>query len=252
MMKYAAITSMNRDYYDKIGRNMLRSYKANWDGILPLYVYNEDGFQVKVKTIHTMGWNLSDEYEKFQVRHDNKRVRQFSKKGYSIIHAMEWLKTERLMWIDADCMITTPIPRQMLELIAPADTLSTHFGVYHKWPSDDDPDRISFSCETGFFVLNKKHPMFPRFKEVYTNLYNNDEGLKLRRFYDGEVYGETVRILEAEGAKMLDLNPGQHKTPMSRSVMAPYLQHFKSSLKNRIDQTEFSAAFDALNLEDDD
>jgi hypothetical protein len=85
--------------------------------------------------------------------------------------------------------------------------------------------------------------MFERFKEVYMDLYNNDGGLRLRRFYDGEVYGETVRILEQEGAKMLDLNPGGHKTPMSRSVMAPYMQHFKSSLKNRIDQSAFEEEF---------
>jgi len=243
MLKYAAITSMNKTYYDNIGRNMLRSYKAHWNEILPLYVYNEDGFEIKVKTVHSMGWNLPEDYKKFQVRHDNRRIQQFSKKAYSVLHAMEWLKTERLMWIDADCMITRPIPRQMLELVAPADVLSTHFGVYHDWPSDEDPNRVSFSCETGFFVLNKKHPMFERFKEVYADLYNNDGGLRLRRFYDGEVYGETVRILEQEGAKMLDLNPGGHKTPMSRSVMSPYLQHFKSSLKNRIDQSAFEVEF---------
>ena len=34
---------------------------------------------------------------------------------------------------------------------------------------------------------------------------------------------------------MRDLNPGKHKTPISRSVIAPYLAHYKAGLKDSID-----------------
>jgi hypothetical protein len=34
---------------------------------------------------------------------------------------------------------------------------------------------------------------------------------------------------------MINLNPGKHKTPISRSVLAPYLTHYKASLKETAD-----------------
>ena len=88
MLKYAAITSMNKTYYDNIGRNMLRSYKTHWDGILPLYVYNEDGFEVKVKTVHTMGWNLSEDYKSFKLDTIIEEYNSFQKKH--IVFYTQW------------------------------------------------------------------------------------------------------------------------------------------------------------------
>jgi hypothetical protein len=42
--------------------------------------------------------------------------------------------------------------------------------------------------------------------------------------------------METTGAKMLELNPGQrHKTPIPRSVMAPYIMHYKAGAKDPFD-----------------
>jgi hypothetical protein len=49
------------------------------------------------------------------------------------------------------------------------------------------------------------------------------------------VYGKTVEIMLNKGYKMLNLNPGKHKTPISRSVISPYLSHFKAGLKESVD-----------------
>jgi hypothetical protein len=237
-MKYVAITSMNQKYYDHCGRAMLRSYKKYWSHILPLYVYNEDDFAVKVKIVETLGWNLGEAYEQFQSRHSNDKVKTFAKKGFPIINAMESISAsaERIIWLDADVIVQAEIPQQLLDLIAPDDVLSSHFSVWH------EKDSIMYnSCETGFFILNTKHAGYKDFCDAYKDIYHNDRTDGLRRFYDGEVYGKTVELMEAEGYKMLNLNPGRHKTPISRSVLSPYITHFKAGLKDAVDFSKFDA-----------
>jgi len=230
MKKYAAITSMDRKYYDHCGRAMLRSYKQHWSTLFPLYVYNEDDFQIKVKTVTPFGWNLGQEYVNFQNRHSNSRVKTFAKKAFPIIDAMQNIDCERLIWLDADTIIKAQMPTQLFDLITPDDVLSTHFSVWHT------KDEIEYhSCETGFFILNTKHAGYKDFYNTYRDIYYNDKTQGLRRFYDGEVYGKTVELMEEKGHKMLNLNPARHKTPMSRSVISPYITHYKAGLKDRQD-----------------
>ncbi len=236
MTKYTAITSMDEKYYNHCGRSMLRSYKKYWSHLMPMYVYNENDFTVKVNTVKSVGWNLGEAYDNFQSRHTNERVKTFAKKGFPIINAMETLSTntERLIWIDADVIIRAIIPQQLLDLISPDDTLSTHFSVWH------EKDSVTYhSCETGFFILNTTHPGYKEFCDTYKDIYHNDRIEGLRRFYDGEVYGKTVELMEAKGHKMLNLNPGRHKTPISRSVLTPYITHYKAGLKDNVDFSKF-------------
>jgi len=229
-MNFAAITSMNRAYYDHVGRAMLRSYKHGWSAHTPMHVYNEGDFEVKVKTIVSMGWHMPKEYWDFQARHQNRKVKQFSKKAWSIIKGCAEIDCDRLIWIDADTIIKTDIPDQLLNLIAPEDVLSTHFSVWHNVDG-----KIFHSCETGFFILNKKHPAFQEFVDTYRDIYVNDKYHDLRRFYDGEVYGKTVELLEAKGNKMLNLNLHKLKTPIPKSVLAPYIDHMKAGAKDGVD-----------------
>lgn len=239
MEKYAAITSMDLKYYDHCGRSMLRSFKLNWSHLFNLYVYNEDEFEVKVKTVTPVGWDLGLEYNNFMSRHDNPRVKTFAKKGFTIIHAMDNIDCEKLIWLDGDTIIKAEVPMQLLELISPDDVLSTHFSVWHI------KDDVSYhSCETGFFILNKKHKGYTDFCNTYKQIYYKDNIDGLRRFYDGEVYGKTVELMEAKGYKMLNLNPGKHKTPISRSVISPYLDHYKAGLKDQIDYSKLEKEYE--------
>jgi len=229
-MKYAAFTSMDEKYYNHCGKTMLRSYKKHWSNVLPLYVYNEDNFKIKVGALQSLGWNLGKNYDEFQLRHTNEKIKIFAKKGFSIINAMEHLDYDRIVWLDADTVITNEVPLHLLELISPDDVLSTHFSVWHT-----ENDIEYHSCETGFFILNRRHQGYQEFCETYRDIYCNDKINGLRRFYDGEVYGKTVELLEAKGYKMMNLNPGRYRTPISRSVIAPYITHYKAGLKQKTD-----------------
>ena len=229
---FTLITSMDKEYYNHCGKAMLQSYKRHATNIGTLYVYNEQLFEPKVKGVEKAGWNLGSEFVKFHRRHTNSKIKTFSKKAFPIIDAMDRFKCDRLVWVDADCIFVNNMPRMLLELISPDDVLSTHFSVWHQ-----KNDKEYHSCETGFFILNKNHSGYREFCDLYADIYYNDRDkeLDLRRFYDGEVYGKCVEIMEAKGHKMLNLNPAKHKTPISRSVIAPYIEHYKAGLKDKVD-----------------
>ena len=183
MTKFACITSVNQQYYDHCGRACIESFDAYWPKDVQLYVYNEDIVKPKKgKRVTYIPWKHLRDFPTFASRTENRNVIKFAKKAYSIIHAFEQLNVDRIIWLDADTVTTREIPQHFLELIAQDDTLSTHFGVKHHWPSDIDPGRHSFSCETGFFIANKRHPMFLQMAQRYKQYYNEDLGHTLRRF----------------------------------------------------------------------
>jgi hypothetical protein len=207
---------MNQQYYDLCGKQMIDSYLKHSN--IPLYVYNED---FDIPGVVNQGWNLGDEYNKFQQRWSGKqRIQTFAKKAYSIIHALNHINADYIFWFDADTILTKDFDKKIIKQLANKH-LSAHFGVMHNG---------HYSCETGFFVLNCNHPEFKDFKNQYTDIYNNDDYKNLRRFYDGDVYGYVVDQLQKLGTPMLELNPNpnKYKTPIKRSILAEYLKHYKS------------------------
>lgn len=235
--KFIMISSMNKKYFEDSGKAMLQSWRRHGRSIGPMMLYNEQLFEPKVRGVLKAGWMLGAEFVKFQRRHSNSKILAFSKKAFPIMDAMDrTVDYDRIIWLDADAVFTDNFPRMLIELIAPDDVLSTHFSVWH-----EKHDTTYHSCETGFFILNRRHEGYKEFCDLYKDIYYNDRAdeLKLRRFYDGEVYGKCVEIMEERGHKMLNLNTGKHKTPISRSLIAPYISHFKAGLKDRIDFKDY-------------
>jgi hypothetical protein len=218
-MKFACVTSMNKTYFDRCGKYMLASYKE-YANHIPLYLYNED-FTTDY-TSNLQGWNLGKDYEDFIQRWLLKSsVTKFAKKGFSIIHAMENIDCDRLIWIDADCILTKSLDIDLLKSITSKKTLSSHFSVYHM-----QDEKEYHSCETGFFILNKQHSKFEDFKNTYKSIYVKDDYKNLRRFYDGEVYGEAVNRLNGPWMNNLNISK-KYKTPISKSILKDYIKHYK-------------------------
>jgi len=85
--KCAFISSMNENYYLKCGYGLLDSF-SKFNHKHTLYLYNED-FNPDYANVILQGWNLGEEYEKFQsTQRPKSSVAKFAKKGFSIIHAM--------------------------------------------------------------------------------------------------------------------------------------------------------------------
>ena len=240
---------MNQAYYDHCGKAFIETFRMFWPDEIHLYVYNEDMINPKKrKFVSYIDWSeLGQDYLDFNSRNENSRVQQFAKKAFPIIHAMENIDCDHLIWIDSDVACTANMHHLILDMLTPKDVLSTHYGVKHPWPTDDEPDRLSFSCETGFFIVNKRHSLFPKMAARYKEYYVKDLGRDLRRFYDGEVYGAVVAEMQQDGAKLMELNDSYDvRTPIPRSVMAPYISHYKAGEK---DNHSNESILEALNIQ---
>jgi len=218
-MSIAFITSMNEKYYHRCGKFMIESFEKHLSNYT-LNLYNEDF--TPNHQVNLIGWDLGDEYNKFVKRWPtNSSVTKFAKKGFSIIHAMNHIECKYLIWLDADTIIQRSFDTELIKEITNKKHLSTHLSVYH-----EHNNKVYHSCETGFFCLNKTHPNFLEFKKIYTQIYTTDDTNNLRRFYDGEVYGETVNRLDKK--YMNNLNPSEkYKTPIKHSILHDYILHYK-------------------------
>lgn len=234
MKKITVITSFDKLYYDKVGKYCLETMLNYWDPNIDIVLYVEDFDLFDNSRFKKITFDqLDPDYFVFQEEKRKPSEKTFAKKAYSIIHAMEHIDTDILIWLDADVVTKQNITKTFIEDLIPDNILSTHLGVWHHAIKHDTSSPLMFSCETGFFALNKQHKHYKKFSKRYKERYVKREKDDLRRFYDGDVYGAVVK--EFKEKDMNDINPGMHKTPMSRSILKNYLTHFKHGLKRRDD-----------------
>jgi len=231
MNKISVITSFNRTYYDLIGKFAVASFVKYWPKEIKLICYVEDIKIENHKRITQIPFTeLPASYFEFQNSDYKNRVKTFAKKGYSIIHAMEKVDCDKLIWIDSDVLTTNKVPYNFIDDLCSDQDLAAFMGVWH-----EEDNKKYFSCESSFFVLNKNHLHFSDFSKRYREYYDNKITDNLRRFYDGEVLGATIQDLTHLG-NMVDLNPSTaYKTPMPRSVLNNYFVHYKAGLKDNED-----------------
>lgn len=231
MNKITVITSFNETYYNLIGKYCVASFLSNWSDKINLICYVENcNLESHERILQIPFSELPSSYFDFQKSKFKDRVKTFAKKGYSIIHAMENIECDKLVWIDADVITYSTVPYDFIDQVCSNNDLAAFMGVWH-----EKENKKYFSCESSFFILNKNHNHFRDFRLRYREYYDNRITENLRRFYDGEVLGATIKDLEHLG-QMRDLNPSTaHKTPMSRSILKNYFIHYKAGLKERDD-----------------
>ena len=233
------ITSFSKDYYERIGKYSVGTFIKYWPSGINLHCYVEDLYlDHHPKIIQIPFTELSPEYHEFQKSDLKQRVKTFSKKAYSVIHAMENIDCDILIWMDADVITKNLVSIDFLLDLCDDSTLATFMGVWHHRDKHDPTSDIMFSCESSFFMLNKNHLAFEKFANRYREYYDKRLTKNLRRFYDGEVLGATILDLKDYGrmndlAASLEKNP---KTPMTRSILNQHFFHFKAGLKEEIDR----------------
>lgn len=237
MRKITCISSFNKEYFHHTGKIFLDTWLKHWDTNFDLVLYTE-GFSLpespRYKQIPFT--QLSEDYYAFQEEKIKNRAKIFAKKAYSIIHAMENIDTDILIWLDADTATKENVTYDFFEDIIPNFYLSAHLGVWHHIVKHDFSSPQQYSCETGFFALNKNHKEYKNFYNLYKGRYTKRQFNDLRRPYDGDVYGAVVKQLEKQGKEdyLHDMNPEKHKTPFPRCILKDKLYHFK----HRAKQTE--------------
>jgi hypothetical protein len=229
-MNIDVITSFNEKYYNMIGKDCVNTWLTCWPNKLKLTCYVEEFTLPEHDRLKQIPFDhLSQSYFDFQDVEDNERVRIFSKKAFSVIHAFENSVADRIIWIDADLLTEKSVPMDFLKAICPNDTLATFMGVNHHKERHNPNSEIVFSAETGFFVVNPTHPDFKKFANRYKEYYEKRLSANLRRFYDGDVFGAVVN--EFPNTKFNDLclkDNHKHKTPLKRTPLGIFFTHVKA------------------------
>lgn len=224
IVKIEVITSFDQAYYDNIGYACVETWLKHWPRELEITCYVEEFCLPPIPRIKQIDFTeLGDSYIAFQQDNFKERVKTFAKKAYSVIHAMEHSKADRIIWLDADVLTTANISIELLESLCPNNTLATYMQVYH-----EKDDRLWVSAETGIFVVNTCHPKFNAFAQRYRQYYDERLTQNIRRFYDGEVFGAVANEFKSDVRDLCATFEKKYKTPLRHTILGPYLNHYKS------------------------
>lgn len=238
MRTLAAVTTMNRPYYDTIGRYMLESFVRYWPQDLCLYIYTED-FELPMQApniqcrdiYHEVGPRLRS-FLDWRGQH---HTRKFAFKAYSWMRATESLDEDVLFYLDSDIETKKPVTKDFLLSLIPQDTLLAY--MYARATSIDDrgQEHCYDNAETCIYAYNQRHPFAKRFMQRYSEIYETREiGNQevYRKSHDTWVIAECVRLAQQNGVSINNLHPEkQRRSPIKATVLYEFFNHYKGKTK---------------------
>lgn len=244
MTKIVCITSMNKPYYDKIGKLMIESWSAHWPKDCELLVYQE-GFEIE-KFDRVIGISWEDkcytDWLSFSKKAKGPSIK-FAKKGYTMISAMETIDCDLLIWCDADTLSYKEFPKEKILSILPEGKLIAFFDTYYqltKTYSDKEylnPNRPRSAAESGFVVIDKKHKKFNDYLFEYKRLYNAPlPPPEVGPWFDGNVCAASATHLREYVEDLSKLRTkSKTQTPINHCWIGEYVRHKKAKQKNDLD-----------------
>lgn len=235
-MKLVAVTTQDKAYYDKIGKSSIESFVKYWPETITLCVFLDD-FEVDNhdNVVYFSTKDLGPDFDNFMSKNYKSRIKTFAKKAFSWIKMCEITDADRVIWVDSDVITLNKIPETFLRELCDDKTLASYLSVtYNHIKTEHGKEIVSpIKCgETGFYVMNTQHDDFEKFVSRYKQYYTDGLGKKLRRFYDGDVFGAVVTEFEKQ-TKFRDLGNKVSATVFSRSILSKYMTHFKGKVKKQ-------------------
>lgn len=241
MRTIAAVTTMNRAYYDAIGRYMLETFVEHWPEDFPLYVYTE-GFDLPIQAPNILTRDLYTEVgprlQAFLDWRGEHHTRKFAYKAYAWMRATETLTEDVLMYLDADTETKKAVPRSFIEALVPEDTLLAY--MYARATAvDEQGDQLFFdNAETCIYAFNQRHAFAAAFMRRYQEIYETREignSTVFRKSHDTWVMAECVRLAERNGVRINNLHPDRdRRTPIKATVLHEYFSHYKGKTKFQV------------------
>ena len=224
------ITSFDKRYYDLIGKDCVSSFIEHWDPKFKLTCYVE-GFKLdphkRIKQIN-FDQKVDPEYAKLQADTNyGVQVKKFSKKAFSFIHAMYHSKADWILWLDADVVTMKDVPAFLINDCLRDEDFSMYMGVTYTTDKSGNPGSWLVP-ETGVFAVNTRHPKFAEFRSEYLRRYVERDHADLRRFYDNDVFGAAIQLVDASVYDLCEGFAKPYKTPLPHTVLGEFLIHYKA------------------------
>lgn len=233
MRTFKVVTSQNKEYYDLIGKECIESFLKYWPSNVKMELWAE-GFvpdivdsRLEIKSFDTVTknletfWNLITGISQ-EGRH--MRAKKFYLKAHVVLESWRNLDSDVFVWLDSDIITHKEIPSSFLDQLCPENVLSVDVPHGGKgWQREAD---------TGFFMLNMKHPSAKNVIDYYNAYHTTDLIFKTFRNIETSVWWDAVEKEKKNGALLNHLNikvgePDSFKT----TVLAEYMIHFINTQK---------------------
>ncbi|SFL19462.1 hypothetical protein SAMN04488518_1214 [Pseudovibrio ascidiaceicola] len=206
---FAAVTTFNRQGYEKYGKNFLRSFIKYWPQEVKLFVYAEDAkveFDAPNIVVFSQRKVLNDlvsfkeDYSRNKFANGINPVApdmeksfrwdavRFSNKVFAIHDAIERSIDiyDHLIWLDADIVTHDAIPLTFLEKLSP---LKRELAAYLNRKG----------CpECGWVDFNLRHPQIKNFADSFKKIYSDGLFLRFKESHDSYVFWELVKQFERQ------------------------------------------------------
>jgi hypothetical protein len=237
------VTTMNKEYYDIIGKLMIKSWCKYFPSDAKLHLYLEDFFLDFIDPRIIFGsWNeeIMPNYNQWLTHWESCKANKyrssiFTKKALSQIASWNKIKTGKFLWLDADIVFLDYFTEEHFD-----DTIDNR--VLASWGNG--------GFESGTVFINLDHKDWSSIKKIYEGIYDGSipfpKGINLNtdRFFpgntrlifpegwlDGAILGYACTVAAADYRNLNDLCTKNSNTPLNDSKLGRYMIHLKAKRK---------------------
>ena len=248
-MKYAVVTTFNDAGRAKYGQKMIDSFCEKWPEEVTLHIYPElcnpairnhnhvtlkrleeveelMKFKEKWKNVPKANGDVSADPIRSRRKDAGKGFKwdavRFAHKVYAIFHCAKETDADILVWMDADTICHSPITKETIQRLIPADKDLCFLGRKGKF------------SECGLYAMNLRSPAVQKFLEKFQWMYDCAElGIfTLEEWHDSFVFDVVRRnstLNELDWSSHLITGEGH---PLINSEWGAYLDHLKGGRKD--------------------
>lgn len=228
MRSIRVVTSQHRPYYDLIGKDCINTFLQYWPEKIKMELWAEN-FQPEevsdrliIKDFNKINPRFEDFARLVQKHTSNPKVlcrKKFWMKGHVVLTAMEECNEDIFLWLDSDVVTLKEIPLDFFYNLMDEETLSVDIPAGGKAKFKE--------AETGFFMLNMKHPLKDIVIDYYRKAHTSLEILNCNRFMETGAWTNGVKLAEQQGAKTNHLSASiNHITPFMHTELKEYMRHW--------------------------
>lgn len=239
-MSFSACTTIHTAGYNQYAKHNFSTFDKFWPNEIKLHIFMEGDFDPidSKKLLYYDFFKEEPNLEKFLTRNKERKWvptdrlkaykrdwKKFCYKSFAMYRASKMVKTDYLIWLDADNTTVRDLPLSLLESYVDPNKFCTYMNR-DRHAKNRLGMRHLLSSETGFIIFNLKHPYSNEFFERFIGHYLYDRIFNLYEVTDNFLLDTVLTQMEEE--KKLDnikLTDGTYEQPMRHIELGKYLEH---------------------------